>query len=86
MAFGGVATGIINAMEAATVAGIASIRGSISMPIATAPSTGRKVAADAVFDVISVENTTVMATINIINQTFTSKPVTASPIQTDKPV
>ena len=59
MAFGGVATGIINAMEAATVAGIASIRGSISMPMATAPSTGRKVAADAVFDVISVENITV---------------------------
>ena len=54
MAFGGVATGIIKAMEAPRATGIDSSLGSRANPTATAPRIGRKVAVEAVFDVISV--------------------------------
>ena len=51
---GGVATGIMNAIEAPTATGTASMRGSSSRPTATAPRIGRKVAVEAVLEVISV--------------------------------
>ena len=56
IAFGGVATGSINAQLAAMVAGITSISGSMPRPTATANSTGIKVAVVAVLLVSSVRN------------------------------
>src|SRR5690554_6009754 len=54
MAFGGVATGIMKAQLAASAVGIASNTGETPMDTASAPISGRKVAAVAVLLVISV--------------------------------
>jgi len=58
IAFGGVATGSINAQEALIVAGIISINGSIPKPPAVAARIGKNMVAIAVLDVISVRNVT----------------------------
>ena len=72
IAFGGVATGSMNAHVAAIATGIASSIGSIPIPTATAVATGRKVAAAAVLDVSSVRNRTPAAA--IITTSTTGRP------------
>ena len=62
MAFGGVATGIINAQLAAIAAGITQISGVPAICSATGPSKGKKPAAVAVLDVISVKKQINVAT------------------------
>ena len=62
IAFGGVATGSMKAPLAASAAGAARTRGSCPIASATAPSTGRKVAAVAVLLVSSVSRMTVATT------------------------
>ncbi len=54
MAFGGVATGSMNAHEAEIVAGIINKRGCIPMPAAVLASTGMKRLVVAMLDVSSV--------------------------------
>ena len=62
MALGGVPTGSMKAQVAASVAGISSSIGSAPIPSATPPRIGMKVAAVAVFDVISVSRITIAVT------------------------
>ena len=57
MALGGVATGIMNAQEAAKATGMMSSRGAMPIPTATVATIGRKTAVVAVLDVISVRKT-----------------------------
>ena len=66
MALGGVATGIMKAQLAATAAGIASISGDSPWATASAPSNGRKAAAVAVLEVISVRKMITSTTTPII--------------------
>ena len=65
MALGGVATGIMNAHEAANVAG--NISNTMGVLVATArlPMTGSSTFAVAVFEVISVRKVTKSTTTNI---------------------
>ena len=56
MALGGVDMGSIKAQLAASVTGIQTFKGSSPIPRATPPTTGRKTATRATFDMISVRN------------------------------
>ena len=69
IAFGGVATGIINAQLHAIAAGITQTKGEPVIDSATGPNKGRKPAAVAVLLVISVKN--------VINATTTSTLITS---------
>lgn len=66
MAFGGVATGNINAKEVAIVIGITNIRGEILRACATLIMIGINRVAVAVLDINSVRNTTIVITISSI--------------------
>ena len=86
MAFGGVATGSINAQLAAKQTGIVKETGTTPIAIAKAPITGRKVLVVATLLVISVKNIIKVATakIKIIGSTLwrTTRPW---PIHMPKP-
>ena len=56
IAFGGVATGSMNAQLAARTTGIVRATGAIPRATATAPTTGRNVDVVATLEVISVKN------------------------------
>jgi len=62
IAFGGVATGSMNAQLAASTTGIANVTGKIPIATATAPTTGRNVDVVATFEVTSVRNMMSVAT------------------------
>ena len=66
IAFGGVPTGNINAQFAAIAAGIISASGCMCIPTAIVAKIGNIIVAVAVFDVISVKNSTNSVTIKII--------------------
>jgi hypothetical protein len=78
IAFGGVATGSINAQLAAKTTGMVSATGAIPRATATAPTTGKKVEVVATLDVISVKKMINVGTakINIMGGTL---PKTVSP-------
>src|SRR3970040_474418 len=65
IAFGGVATGSMNAQLAASAAGTASINGSTPIAVASDPTTGRNAAVVAVLLVSSVRNTTTVVTTRV---------------------
>lgn len=75
MAFGGVATGIINAQLAAIAAGTTQTKGEPVIDSATGPSKGKKPAAVAVLLVISVKNVINAATTN----TLSTSPIASAP-------
>ena len=76
----------MNAQLAAKTTGIVNCTGNIPKPIATAPTTGKKVLAVATFDVISVKNIIIVATHNISTIGGTvSRTVNACPIQSPNP-
>ena len=86
MAFGGVATGSMNAQVAARATGAASMSGATPVPRATPEATGRNVAAVAVFEVISVSSRMPTAAITTSTHTGMSpKPLTCSPSHVDRP-
>ena len=66
IAFGGVATGSINANDPAIVAGNINNNGLISILIARPARTGKKVSTVAVLEVSSVKNEITMAIVRII--------------------
>ena len=87
MALGGVATGSINAHDAAKTVGIANNKGFSPRPIAIDASMGRKVAVEAVLLVISVKNTIKAITITTKSSTGQfCKPPMPLPIQLANPV
>ena len=65
IAFGGVATGNMNAQLAARTTGIVRATGAMPRATATAPTTGRKVEVVATFEVISVKKIIKVATAKI---------------------
>lgn len=67
IAFGGVPTGSMNAQFAAIAAGTINASGCTFIDTASAASNGRIIVAVAVFDVISVKNSTNNAVIVMIN-------------------
>ena len=66
MALGGVATGSINAHDAATVAGTIKKNGCSPMAIAVAPKMGRIMVAIAVFEMTSVKKMVAETTMKMI--------------------
>jgi len=86
MAFGGVATGSMNAQVAARATGMTSSMMSWSMPAATPPMIGRKAAAVAVLEVISVRKMMRAVTASTISTTGSPPtPRETSPIQAERP-
>lgn len=87
MAFGGVATGSINAQEAATVAPTNKKNGCTSMAFASDAKTGNIRAVVAIFDVISVMKLTeaIMISSKTINGKV-SKDFNCSPVQSANPL
>ena len=67
IAFGGVATGSMNAMDAEMVVGIMRSNGSRFRAMAVPFITGRRAAVVAVLDVNSVRNVMIMHTVITIN-------------------
>ena len=90
IAFGGVATGSMNAQLAARTTGIVKATGAIPRATATAPTTGKNVDVVATLEVISVRNIIKVATANIktIGGTFskTIKPCPIHPPSPDDPI
>src|SRR5699024_2000794 len=85
-AFGGVATGSINAQDAATPAAIISANGWNPSATANAAIIGNIIDAVAVFDVISVKNMTKPTTIAITSSKLTPcNPESWDPIHSDNP-
>ena len=86
MAFGGVATGNINAIEAASVAGIISNMGLIFIATASPASIGNIISVVATFDVSSVKSASMVTTIKVRIIGFTpASPFNSSPNQTESP-
>ena len=86
IAFGGVATGSINAQLAANTTGIVKATGATPIATATAPTTGKNVEVVATLDVISVKNIIKVATASIrtMGGTF-PRIVKPCPIQLPRP-
>src|SRR5699024_2594446 len=85
-AFGGVATGNINAHDAATAAATINAYGWNPKATATEAIIGNIIEAAAVFDVIAIKNMTSVATTSITILRLTAcKPDNCSPIPSDKP-
>ena len=86
-AFGGVATGIMNAKLAAIVAGTIISSGLIPQPSATAANIGRRIAAEAVLLVISLARAGTEAASSIITQVGRSpRPLTLRPMNSVTPL
>ncbi len=87
IAFGGVATGIINAHEADSVAGIMSIKGFILIATATEARIGRIISVVAVFEVSSVRKVRLKQTIAVTpNGATPAKLLNCLPIREESPV
>ena len=87
MAFGGVATGIIKAQDAETVAGIINNSGFICMATPTDARIGRIISVVAVLDVNSVKNVMLVQSISIITIGDTpSRPENLFPNIAESPV
>ena len=85
-AFGGVATGIIKANEADSVAGIININGLVFIATATEANTGIIICVVAVLDVNSVINVIAELIPKIVtNGDAPSKPAKLAPIKLDNP-
>ena len=86
IAFGGVATGSMNAHEADSVAGIIKRSGSIPIAVPSDPSTGRTISVVAVFDVSSVKNVSIEQTdITIATGGKSPSAVNWPPSQSERP-
>src|SRR5690625_7548664 len=86
MAFGGVATGSINAQLAAMVAGMTKSIGSCPIPMAEEARIGRNAAAVAVLLVISVRKMTTRITTSISSRMGRApSPLTPLPIHATRP-
>ena len=79
MALGGVATGSMNAIEAPMAAAVINASGSTPTEGPSAAITGRPRVAVAVFEVISVTNTKVIATAAMINRSGRPASTASSP-------
>lgn len=87
IALGGVATGIINAQDAAIVAGIINNRGLVFIATATDAKIGRIISVVAVFEVSSVKKVIPkQILIIIIIGGIPASPLNLSPINAESPV
>jgi hypothetical protein len=87
MALGGVATGIIKAQEAESVAGIMSISGFVFMATATDASIGKIISVVAVLEVNSVKKVRLKQITSIIRNGDTpASPENLLPRRVERPV
>ena len=87
IAFGGVATGNINANEAANVAGTIKYNGSTAAAIAAIPSIGRIIVVVAVLEVNSVKKVTARQMVRtVIHNGQSETPVSLDPIHLSSPL